>query len=199
VELLPLAFTAGWASGINAFATALVLGLLGRFGHLPGVPTGLERADVLIILAVLTLVEMVADKIPYVDTMWDTLATIIRPVAGVLVGGMIGAAQGGGATIAFAVIGGVVALLSHLVKAGLRLAINTTPDRVTNVGASIMGDGAAIGLIVLGVLNPMLSAAVAAIVLIITIVAVIKVRGRIRRGYQAFRAWLAERRAPQPA
>lgn len=65
MEMLPLAFTGGWASGINAWATVLVLGLLGRFAGVEGVPAGFERTDVLIVMAVLAIVELAADKIPY--------------------------------------------------------------------------------------------------------------------------------------
>ena len=79
MELLPLAFTSGWTSGINAYATVLFLGLLGRFAGVEGIPVGLQRTDVLIVAGVLTVVEFVADKIPYVDSIWDGVSTIVRP------------------------------------------------------------------------------------------------------------------------
>ena len=64
MELLPLTFATGWASGLNAYATVLLLGLLGRFAHTGGIPEGFQRTDVLIVMAILTLAEFVADKIP---------------------------------------------------------------------------------------------------------------------------------------
>src|SRR3712207_5219317 len=129
MELLPLAFTSGWTSGINAYATVLFLGLLGRFAGVEGIPVGLQRTDVLIVAGVLTVVEFVADKIPYVDSIWDGVSTIVRPIAGAVVGALLAGGQGDLVTIALASVGGVTALLSHLVKAGLRLAINTSPER----------------------------------------------------------------------
>ena len=79
VELLPLVLTSGWASGINAYAVITMLGLLGRYGGLDQVPDSLQNPAVLIIAGGLFLVEFVTDKIPYVDTAWDTISTFIRP------------------------------------------------------------------------------------------------------------------------
>ena len=84
-ELLPLVFTSGWASGVNAYATVLVLGLLGRFAGLEQVPAGLERTDVLVVAAVLYVLEFVTDKIPYVDSLWDSVHTVIRPAVGTVI------------------------------------------------------------------------------------------------------------------
>ena len=140
MEMLPLAFTGGWASGINAWATVLVLGLLGRFAGVEGVPAGFERTDVLIVMAVLAIVELAADKIPYLDSAWDVVSTIIRPIAGATIGALIAGQNGDLGTIALAAVGGITALLSHLAKASLRLAINTSPEPVTNITASTVGD-----------------------------------------------------------
>ncbi|MDO5682340.1 MAG: DUF4126 domain-containing protein, partial [Propionibacteriaceae bacterium] len=138
MEVLPLAFTSGWASGLNAYATVLALGLLGRFAGLDAVPEGLQRTDVLIIAGVLALIEFFADKIPYVDTIWDGLSTILRPVAGATIGALFAGAQGDLMTVGLAAVGGVTALISHVVKASLRMAINTSPEPVTNIGASVV-------------------------------------------------------------
>jgi len=78
VELLPVVLTSGWASGINAYLVVLVLGLIGRFTAVAGIPEGLTRTDVLVVAAVLYLVELVADKIPYFDSLWDAVSTAIR-------------------------------------------------------------------------------------------------------------------------
>lgn len=94
MELLPLTFASGWASGINAYATVFVLGLLGRFLNTGGVPEGFQRTDVLIIMGVLALVEIVADKVPVVDSVWDVPSTVIRPIAGAVIGALIAGAQG---------------------------------------------------------------------------------------------------------
>ena len=154
MELLPLAFSAGWTSGINAYATVLILGLLGRFAGVEAIPAGLERTDVLIVAGVLTIVEFAADKIAYVDSIWDTISTVVRPVAGAVIGALLAGSNGDLVTLALASVGGVTALLSHLAKASLRLAINTSPEPVTNIGASLVGDVSVAGVAALAALNP---------------------------------------------
>ena len=69
----------GWASGVNAYLCVLVLGLFGRFAGVEAVPEGLTRTDVLVVAAVLYAMEFVADKIPYLDSVWDAISTAIRP------------------------------------------------------------------------------------------------------------------------
>jgi Domain of unknown function (DUF4126) len=190
MDLLPLAFTSGWTSGINAYATVLILGLLGRFGGVEEIPAGLQRTDVLVVAGVLTVVEFVADKIPYVDSIWDAVSTIVRPIAGAVVGVLLAGGQGDLVTITLASVGGVTALVSHLVKAGLRLAINTSPEPASNIGASLAGDLSVAGVTTLAVLNPVLAAIIAAILLVAGIVLTVAVLSRVRRGWRAFRRWL---------
>jgi hypothetical protein len=190
MELLPLAFTSGWTSGINAYATVLFLGLLGRFAGVEDIPVGLQRTDVLIVAGVLTVVEFVADKIAYVDSIWDGVSTVVRPIAGTVVGVLLAGGQGDLVTITLASVGGVTALVSHLVKAGLRLAINTSPEPASNIGASVAGDLSVAGMTTLAVLNPIPAAVIAGVLLLAGIVLTVTVLGRVRRGWQAFRRWL---------
>jgi hypothetical protein len=190
MELLPLAFTSGWTSGINAYATVLLLGLLGRFAGIEEVPDGLQRSDVLIAAAVLTVIEFVADKVPYVDSVWDGVSTVVRPVAGAVIGALLAGANGDLVTLTLAAVGGVTALLSHLVKAGLRLAVNTSPEPASNIGASLAGDVSVAGVTALAVLNPVVAAVVAALLLVAGVWLTVTVLGRVRRGWHAFRRWL---------
>jgi len=190
MELLPLAFTSGWTSGINAYATVLILGLLGRFAGVEEIPAGLQRTDVLIVAGVLTVVEVVADKIPYLDSIWDGVSTIVRPVAGAVVGVLLAGGQGDLVTITLASVGGVTALVSHLVKASLRLAINTSPEPASNIGASVAGDLSVAGLTTLAVLYPIPAAVIAGILLVAGIVLTVAALSRVRRGWRAFRSWL---------
>lgn len=194
MEMLPAAFASGWASGINAYATVLILGLLGRFGHVPGIPAGFERTDVLIIVGVLALVDFVADKIPYVDSLWDSISTVIRPLAGAAIGALYAGATGDLTTIALSSVGGLTALVSHLVKAGLRLAINTSPEPVSNIAASASGDVAVVGVTTLAALAPGVAAAIATVLLVAGIIVLSFVATRVRRGWASFRRW-RERRA----
>ncbi|QLQ15279.1 MAG: DUF4126 domain-containing protein [Micropruina sp.] len=188
--LLPLTFASAWASGINAWATVLILGLLGRFAHMGGVPDGFQRTDVLIVMAVLTVVEFVADKIPYLDSAWDAVSTVIRPIAGTVIGALIAGAQGDLLTITLAAVGGVTALLSHLTKAGLRLAINTSPEPLTNLTASITGDLSVAGVLALAFANPVPAAILAGVLLVLTAIITILLLAQVRRGWRAFRRWL---------
>lgn len=191
MQLLPLAFASGWASGLNAYATVLLLGLLGRFAHTGGVPEGFQRTDVLIVMGVLTLVEFVADKIPYVDSIWDTISTVVRPVAGALIGALMGGANGDLTTITLAAVGGVTALLSHLTKAGLRLAVNTSPEPVTNIGVSLGENVAVTGVVALAAAYPVAAAVIAGIIMIVGFVVLWFALSRIKKGWRALRRWMA--------
>ncbi|MBK8447834.1 MAG: DUF4126 domain-containing protein [Micropruina sp.] len=189
MEMLPLAFTGGWASGINAWATVLMLGLLGRFAGVEGVPAGFERTDVLIVMAGLALIELVADKIPYLDSAWDAVSTFIRPIAGATIGALIAGQSGDLGTVALAAVGGVTALLSHLAKSSLRLAINTSPEPVTNLTASAVGDLSLVGVLALAALYPVAAAIIAAVLLVLTLSLSLFLFSRVRRGWRSFQEW----------
>jgi hypothetical protein len=186
--LLPLVFTSGWASGVNAYATVLLLGLLGRFGGVDGIPAGLQRTDVLVAAGILYVVEFVADKIPYVDSTWDAVHTAIRPT----IGAVIGLLAGGDATsldqAVLTATGGVTALASHLVKSGLRLAINTSPEPASNIGVSLLEDFSVAGIIAVAVAAPWLAATIAAVLLALGITLVVVLASRIRRARARWRA-----------
>lgn len=181
-ELLPLVFTSGWASGVNAYATVLMLGLLGRFAGLDAVPSGLERTDVLVAAAVLYALEFVTDKIPYVDSAWDAVHTAIRPTVGAVIALL---ASGDVSNLDQAVLvatGGTTALASHLVKGGLRLAVNTSPEPASNIIVSVLEDGAVAGVIALMLAAPWVAAGIAAVLLICGVTLVVLLASRIRRG-----------------
>ena len=190
MDILGLAFASGWASGLNAYLTVMALGVLGRFGGVEQIPVGFQRTDVLIVMGILALVEFVADKIPYVDSLWDGLSTLVRPVAGAVIGALLAGATGDLPTLAFAAVGGVAALLSHLSKAGIRLAANTSPEPVTNIGLSLSEDAAVISVITLAVAHPVPAASIAAVLLAVGIGVAVFLFSRIRRGWRALRRWL---------
>ncbi|MFJ9771537.1 DUF4126 domain-containing protein [Kitasatospora sp. NPDC101157] len=192
MTVLPLIFTSGLASGINAYAVVLLLGLLGRFAGAESVPHALERTDVLIAAAVLFLLEAVADKIPYVDTVWDAVHTVIRPIAGAVVGVLIaGNDPGSLSEVAAGAMGGTTALVTHLVKASLRMAVNTSPEPASNIVVSLLEDLSVAGLVTLAIFHPWAAASIAAVLLAIGLLLVRLVISRIR----AFRARRRERRA----
>jgi len=196
MEALPLAFTTGWASGINAYACVLILGLLGRFAGVDEVPQALTGNAVLIAAGALFAFEFVADKIPYVDSAWDTISTVIRPTVGAIVAALL---AGDASTLHQAVIattGGGVALVSHLVKSSLRLAINTSPEPVTNIAASSAEDVAVAGVVSLAAFHPTAALIIAAVLLVTGLVSVYFAIRLIRRGLGRFRAWRERRSAP---
>lgn len=194
-ELLPMVFTSGWASGVNAYAVVLILGLFGRFGGVDSVPTALARTDVLVVAAVLFAIELVADKIPYVDSTWDAVHTVVRPAIGAALGAML---AGDASTLEQALLattGGITALASHAVKAGLRAAVNTSPEPASNIAVSTAEDLTVAGVISLAVIQPWIAALLAGTLLVIGLVLVFLALSRIR----AARARRRERRASTPA
>ncbi|MFF2145259.1 DUF4126 domain-containing protein [Kitasatospora sp. NPDC058190] len=196
MTILPLIFTSGLASGINAYAVVLLLGLLGRFADAQSVPHALERTDVLIAAAVLFLLEAVADKIPYVDTVWDAVHTVIRPIAGAVVGVLIASTDPGSLSeVAAGAMGGTTALVSHLVKASLRMAVNTSPEPASNIVVSLLEDLSVAGLVILAIFHPWLAASIAAVLLVVGLLLVWLAISKIR----AFRARRRARRAARAA
>jgi hypothetical protein len=179
VSALPLAFTAAWASGINPYLLVLMMGVLGRFAGWD-IPPGLERVDVLVIFAVLAVVDTIADKVMLVDSVWDAVNTVIRPVAGGVVAALIAAPTTDIPTAAIAAGGGLIALVTHVAKATTRLAVNTSPEPVSNVAVSVAEDVAVAGVVVIAVVNPWIAAAIA-LVLMMTAVTIAVVVARAAR------------------
>lgn len=188
MEVLPWVLTGGWASGINAYLVVLMVGLLGRFGGLDGVPSALERTDVLVAAAVMFALEFVTDKIPYVDSAWDTVHTAIRPTIGAVLGALVAGDAGTLEQALAAAGGGLTALLSHGVKAGLRLAVNTSPEPASNVTVSLGEDLAVAGVVSLAVVLPWVALGVAMTLLATGLVLVGLLAARVRRGLAARRA-----------
>jgi hypothetical protein len=195
VELVPIVFSSGWASGVNAYATVLVLGLFGRFTDVDAfpVPDALTRTDVLVAAAVLYAVEFVADKIPYVDSVWDVISTGIRPTVGAVIALLVSGDASSLDQALYVTFGGGTALVSHLVKSGLRLAINASPEPFSNVGASLAEDGAVAGVVTLAVYHPWIALGVSAALLVLGLVLLALVFRYVRRGW---RRWNRGRRTP---
>jgi len=142
LESITLTTGAAWASGINLYATLLMLGYLASTGQIV-LPPGLEPvADpkLMAVAAILYVIEFFADKAPGVDTVWDALHTFIRiPAGAMLAMGAVGD-NNQAAYLAAALAGGALAANSHTIKAGGRVLINTSPEPFSNWTASLGED-----------------------------------------------------------
>lgn len=188
VDVLPLVLTSGWASGINAYAVVFVMGILGRITGLEVVPETVQRPEVLAIAGGMFAVEFVADKIPYVDSMWDTVSTLIRPTVGAIVGYAIaGDAQAVDQAL-YAFAGGGSALASHLVKGSLRLAINSSPEPFTNMTVSLGEDITVASVIALALYHPWIALGVASFLFVTGTILVIVLFRLVLRGWRRWKA-----------
>ncbi len=144
---ISLALGAAWASGINLYASILVLGLLGTTGNLV-LPEHLEILSHPLVIgsaAIMYAVEFFADKIPVADTGWDAIHTFIRiPAGAMLAAGAVGDLNPAVA-VAAGILGGGLAAGTHATKAGTRVLINASPEPFSNWTASVLEDVAAIG------------------------------------------------------
>ena len=184
---LALVFSSGWASGLNCYLVVLVLGIADRVEDLAQVPNVLQRWDVLGVAAFLYAMEFVADQIPYIDSTWDVVSTLIRPTAGAVIGVLLAGDADSLDQAVLGVVGGGTALLSHLVKAGGRLAINSSPEPVTNIGASLVEDVAVLAVVALAIEHPRAAAAVAAVALVIGLLALFLIGRAVRRGWRRWK------------
>ncbi|MCZ0205569.1 DUF4126 domain-containing protein [Streptomyces achromogenes] len=181
MSVLPLVFTSGWASGVNAYAVVLLLGLFGVTGIGDDVPGTLQRPEVLIVAGVLFLCEAVADKIPYVDSLWDSVHTVVRPLAGAWVGALLAGQSGSLSDVAAGLLGGSTALASHAVKAGTRMAVNASPEPFSNIVLSVAEDLGAGGVLAFAMFHPVAAAVVAGVLLAGGLLALVFLFSRIRR------------------
>ena len=146
ISNLALAGGLSWASGLRLYITVFAVGMMNKFGyiHLPTTLDILSNPIVIAVAGLLSVIEFLADKIPYVDTAWDSIQTFIRIPAGALLAmGAINTSDPAIATIA-ALLGGSLAGATHAAKAGSRALINTSPEPVTNIAASFGEEGALI-------------------------------------------------------
>ncbi len=191
IQILGLALGAAWTSGINLYATVAMLGLLQHY-NLARLPGGLHVLDNWIIIGValfLYLIEFVADKIPYVDTIWDAVHTFIRVPAGAVIAAAATSDINPAVQVLALLLGGGLALSTHGTKATMRAAANTSPEPLTNWTLSIIEDIFALGAIVLAALHPGVILVIILIFLLILAWILPKVVRRVRRMFKAARAF----------
>ncbi len=190
---LSLALGSAWTSGINLYATVTVLGLLQKFA-LTKLPGGLEILDNWWIIGVagfLYLVEFFADKIPYVDSIWDVVHTFIRVPAGAIMAYAATNQMDAGVYTIAALLGGGFAFSSHGTKAALRVGANLSPEPVSNWVLSIVEDIVALVGTILAVFAPVLIAIVLLVFFVFFVWFAPKIFRAIRRLFKAVRGFFA--------
>lgn len=159
------------AAGVNLYATVAILGLASRYQwvQLPEQFKAFDNPWIIGIAGVLYVVEFVADKVPWVDSIWDSVHTLIRPVGGAI----IAVASLGDAsptlTAAIALLGGVVSAGSHATKAGTRIAANTSPEPFSNWFLSLAEDVFVIALSFITLKFPLIALGVSAVILLLMV------------------------------
>jgi hypothetical protein len=189
IEILGLATSVSLLSGWRMYLTIFATGLAMHSGYID-LPENLKMLDVLAnpwvigVSAIGAVAEFFADKVAWLDSIWDGLHTLIRPIGGALLA--LAVVDSGDPTwqvIAF-LLGGGAAFASHATKAGARAAINTSPEPVSNIMMSTVEDVATGGLLALTFANPLVAAAIAVVLLGLTIWGLLKVRKMFKQVFQ---------------
>lgn len=174
---LGTAMASAWSSGISVYGVAAVLGFAGRQGWTDS-PDFLQQGWVILAALLLWLVELVVDKIPVVDSVWDSVHTVIRPLGGALV--FTGVDDASVSELVLAASGGLLALSAHAAKASVRALVNLSPEPFSNSIASVTEDGLVATVMAIAFANPEV-ALVVTIVLVLASIAVTVVAFRVVR------------------
>ncbi|HEY0822189.1 MAG TPA: DUF4126 domain-containing protein [Ramlibacter sp.] len=190
-QLLALAAALGWASGFRLYAAVFLTGLAGWMGWLP-LPPGLQvlqHPGVLFASGFMLFAEFFADKIPFVDSMWDAVHTVIRiPAGAALAAGTLGA-SGEAWTWVAAILGGSLAATSHATKMTTRAAVNTSPEPFSNMAVSLLEDGLVVFMLWLSATHPVIFAVVlvvSIVLAVILLVVLVKFLRKVVRGVSEF-------------
>lgn len=200
IETLGLVAGTGWASGLNLYLATLMLGSAQRLGW-ADVPDVLARTDVMIVAGVLFVVEFLADKVPYLDNLWDAIHTFIRPAGAAALGAILAGESGSIGAALGAVISGGLALDAHAAKATTRVVANTSPEPFSNIALSLVEDMGVALLVVLAVAYPVIAVIVVAILVVAATALTIWLWRMARRSWRRIgeQGWLrGARRSTDP-
>jgi hypothetical protein len=176
----------GWASGLNVYATVLLLGLAGRLGWAE-TPSQLQTTPILIAAGVLYAIEFVADKVPYIDNIWDSIHTIIRPLGAAWIAGLMAGDTTWTSKPFAALTAAALSLSSHGAKATTRAAVNVSPEPFSNIFLSVAEDGIVAAMVALALSQPQVAGVTAIVLGIICIAVVIKLAKFVRRIFRPTR------------
>lgn len=199
LESLSLGMGVAWTSGLNLYATIMVLGLGSHMGMIDLPPDLQILAHPLVIgvAGVMYVVEFFADKIPYVDNGWDLLHTFIRIPAGALLAARAVAHVDPALELAAFLAGGAAALTSHGTKATLRLALNASPEPFSNWVASVAEDVTVLGGTWMAFNHPFLMLFLVICFMIGAVWLIRKLYGLAKRGFQALKARFQRTKMPE--
>ena len=190
-QLLALAAALGWASGFRLYAAVFLAGLAGWMGWI-ALPAGLQilqHPGVLFASGFMLFAEFFADKIPFVDSAWDAVHTLIRiPAGAALAAGALGADSQAMGWIA-AILGGSLAATSHATKMTTRAAVNTSPEPFSNIGVSLVEDGLVVFMLWLSATHPVafaIALIVSIVLAVILLVVLVKFLRKVLRGVSGF-------------
>jgi len=157
------------AAGVNLYATVAILGLASRYGwvELPEQFKVFDNNWVIGVAGILYVVEFIADKIPWVDSIWDSIHTLIRPIGGAVIAVASLGEASPTMTGLIALLGGVVAAGSHVTKAGTRVAANTSPEPFSNWFLSLAEDAFVVGLSLITLKFPLLALGISVVILLL--------------------------------
>lgn len=190
-QLLALAAALGWASGFRLYAAVFLTGLAGWMGWVE-LPPGLQilqHPAVLGASGFMVFVEFFADKIPFVDSLWDGVHTVIRiPAGAALAAGALGAGGDAMAWVA-AILGGSLAATSHATKMTTRAAVNTSPEPFSNMMVSLAEDGLVVFMLWLSATHPVafgIVLVVSVVLAVILLIVLVKFLRTVLRGLKEF-------------
>lgn len=171
LQTLSIVLGAGFSSGLNVYATIATLGLLQRFGiiHLPDGLQVLAHPLVLAVAGILYVLEFLADKVPYIDSIWQAVHTFIRPPAAALLAFSAAASVPEPWRWGAALLAGGIALTSHGTKASARAAANLSPEPLSNWALSFGEDLLAVWLTWFATAHPAMAIIVVAILLVVSL------------------------------
>lgn len=184
-----------WSAGISLYGVLAVLGIAGRLEWIQS-PTLLQQTWFIIAAVVLFVVELVVDKIAIVDSIWDAVHTVLRPVGGALIGGL---APGQTAPLpVLLALGAVLALSSHSAKASVRAMVNASPEPISNVVVSTLEDGLVGMVMALAIAYPQVALVITAVLAVLSgLVAVVLFR-TARATWRRLRRRFSSRPAVDP-
>ena len=184
----------GWAAGINLYLVTLLLGVAGRLGW-SDIPELLTRTDVMIVAGVLFGVEFVADKVPYFDSVWDAIHTVVRPLGAAALGAVVAGDSASIGAALGAVVAGALALDAHAAKATTRVVANTSPEPVSNIALSLVEDVGVTLLVALAITFPLITVIVVAILVVAATTITIALWKVARRAWGRVGEWVGTSRA----